>query len=443
MTAPSPQNAYSEFLAEYTKTGPGTLGGAVLRRFWHPVCLSRELKDLPFPVRMLAEDLVAFRLPDGTTGLVSRRCPHRCASLEYAQVRPHGLMCSYHGWAFDRKGNCTDQPLEPADTPSKDNIKITWYPTEEWAGIVWCYMGPDKDNPPPLPKLDILARTDGELVLDRSGDIRPYSYLNFMENFADMGHIYVMHMLEPGKVPPELKDYVDTSVDTNWRSMQHRVFETDFGMKCVLVQNTGNESIKYVNTWSLVMPATYRFGGIAAGLPPDFTNDRRESGGMLRIIDDTHFEIIRFQLIRKGNFRVTFYPVQSDKSRGVSAGLRGTRERMDYDYREHPAWEGLPQVEDYVLQASQGAIPAREHENLGQSDIGVAMLRRIWRRAIEAVKKGELPKLARLSDEGVVETDTFKGLVNVSEIKLGPANMPDSKDGRGLIRKESGELVFG
>ena len=71
-----------EFFQEYPRTGPGTLAGDYLRRFWHPVCLSWELKDLPFPVRMLGEDLVAFRLPDGTTGLVASRCPHRCASTK-------------------------------------------------------------------------------------------------------------------------------------------------------------------------------------------------------------------------------------------------------------------------------------------------------------------------------------------------------------------------
>jgi phenylpropionate dioxygenase-like ring-hydroxylating dioxygenase large terminal subunit len=431
------------FLQEYTKTAPGTPAGDFLRRFWHPVCLSRELKDLPYPVRMLSEDLVAFRLPSGVTGLVSSRCPHRCASLEYGQVRSHGLMCSYHGWSFDTKGNCTDQPLEPADNTMKERVKILWYPTQEWAGIVWCYMGPDKQNPPPLPKLDILTRTDGEVVLERSSEIRPYSYLNFVENFVDMGHIYVMHTLAPGTVPPELRPYVNESVDINWRSIQHRVFETDFGMKSVLVHNTADEDLKFVNTWSLVMPATYRFGGITAGLPPDFTSDRRESGGVLRIIDDTHFQIFRFQLIRQGNFRAHFFPAPNDKARGFSTtGLRGTVDKKDYDFREFPAWEGIPAVEDYVLQLSQGAIPPREEEHLGHSDVGVATLRRIWRRAIEAVKNGQQPKLLQTSNEGVVETDTFKGFLKQSELVLGPINMPDSREGRGLIRNERGELAF-
>ena len=436
-------NSMHEFFQEYTRTGPGTLAGEFLRRFWHPVCLSSDLRDLPYPVRMLSEDLVAFRLPSGATGLVGSRCPHRCTSLVYGQVRPHGLMCSYHGWAYDPKGNCTDQPLEPAHSTMKERVKILWYPTQEWAGVVWCYMGADKDAPPPLPKLDLLARTDGEVVLERTGDIRPYSYLNFMENFADMGHIFVMHMLAPAKVPPELRPYVDQTVDLNWRSVRHHVFETHFGMKSVLVHNTADEDLKFVNTWSLVMPSTYRFGGITAGLPPDFTSDRRESGGMLRIIDDTHFEIIRFQLIRKGNFRVHFFPSSSDKSRGFSTtGLRGTVEKKEYDVREFAAWEGIPAVEDYVLQLSQGEVPPRDQEHLGQSDIGVALLRRVWRRAFEAIKNGEAPKLLQPNDAGVLETDTFKGLVDQSEIVLGPDNMPDSRDGRGLIRDAKGELAF-
>lgn len=432
----------AELLAELPRTGKGTLAGEVLRRHWHPLCLSKDLRDLPYPVRMLGEDLVAFRLPGGATGLIARQCPHRCASLEYAQVKPNGLMCSYHGWTFDPRGRCTDMPLEPADSPLLGEVRHTWYPTEEWGGVVWCYLGPDKEAPPPLPRIDILARTDGRIVLER-GDVRPYSYLNFMENFVDMGHVYVMHMLEPGKVPPELAPYVDMSVDTNWRNIQHRVFETAFGMKCVLVSDTASPGVKFVNTWSTVWPGIYRFGGVSAGLPPDFSVDRRESGGMLRIIDDTHFEMFRFQLVRPGNFRGTFFETPNDTSRGVSArGLRGTREVKDYDTRQYKGWEGLPPVEDYVLQESQGAIPPREQEFLGQSDVGIVLYRRMWRQAMEAVANGERPKLPAVNARGIVETDTYKGPVPVSELVLGPANMPSSEDGRGLIRDAAGRLVF-
>ncbi len=194
------RNDYAEFLQEFPKTGPGTRAGEMLRRYWHPVCLSSDLKDIPYAVRMLGEDLVAFRGADGVVGLVGKQCPHRCTSLEYAQIRDNGLQCSYHGWTFDQRGRCVEMPLEPADSKAKDRIQHIWYPVEEWGGAVWTYMGPDKHNPPPLPKIDILARTDGEVVLER-GDFRNYNYLNFLENFADMGHVYVLHMLVPGDHP--------------------------------------------------------------------------------------------------------------------------------------------------------------------------------------------------------------------------------------------------
>lgn len=435
------RNDYAEFLQEFPKTGPGTRAGEMLRRYWHPVCLSSDLKDIPYGVRMLGEDLVAFRGADGVVGLVGKQCPHRCTSLEYAQIRDNGLQCSYHGWTFDQRGRCVLMPLEPAESKAKDKIQHIWYPVEEWGGAVWTYMGPDKHNPPPLPKIDILARTDGEVVLER-GDFRNYSYLNFLENFADMGHVYVLHMLVPGIIPDEIAPYIDMTVNTDWRAIQHKVFETHFGLKCVLVHDTADPQTKFVNTWGLALPSHFRFGGISAGLPPDFTIDRRESGGMLRIIDDHHFEIFRYTLIRDGNFRGTYFPRASDKSRGLAEGAVGTVERKDYDHRKYAGWEGRPPVEDLVIQESQGAIPPRHEEHLVSSDVGVALLRKIWRKSMDDVAAGKPAKPVLTNDKGVLEVDTFKGLAKASEIVLSPQNMPSSEDGRGLIRDKEGRLVF-
>ena len=111
--------SYREFLREFPKTGPGTRGGAMLRRYWHPVCLSTDLKDIPYAVRMLGEDLVAYRGADGAVGLLGVKCAHRCASLEYAHIRDNGLQCSYHGWTYDTRGRCVDMPLEPIDSTVK------------------------------------------------------------------------------------------------------------------------------------------------------------------------------------------------------------------------------------------------------------------------------------------------------------------------------------
>src|SRR5687768_16387189 len=103
------QSAYQKLLEELPRTGPGTRGGEMLRRYWHPVCLSADLRDVPMAVRMLCEDLVLFRDGNGRAGLLGIHCPHRLASLEYGQVRPDGLTCSYHGWKFDVNGRCIDQ----------------------------------------------------------------------------------------------------------------------------------------------------------------------------------------------------------------------------------------------------------------------------------------------------------------------------------------------
>ena len=139
-TAPHSNDAYRAFLQEIPKTSPGTLGGRMLRHYWHPVCLSKDLVDVPFPVRMLGENLVAFRGVDGAVGLIADRCAHRCASLQYGQIHPSGLKCSYHGWTYDARGKVVDMPLEPVNSRLKDEIRHPWYPVQEWpasSGATW------------------------------------------------------------------------------------------------------------------------------------------------------------------------------------------------------------------------------------------------------------------------------------------------------------------
>jgi nitrite reductase/ring-hydroxylating ferredoxin subunit len=361
-------SSYQQMLDDLPRTAPGTKAGEMLRRYWHPVCIAANLKDLPMPVRMLSEDLVLFRDGSGKPGLLGKRCPHRLALLEYGQVRRDGLMCSYHGWRFDTQGRCIDTPLEPCESTLKNGIRQLWYPVQEWGGVVWTYMGPDKDAPPPLPKIDVLARTDGVVKL-ADGDFRNYNYLNWMENFADMGHATILHGLVVRDLPDELKPYSDPTIK-NWSPLPLEHVETDFGMKTVSVLDTGDPEVKFVNTWSLAMPIHWRFSGLRSGFPPDFTDERQEGGGMIRIIDDTHFELIRYSLLRKGNFTGGWLF-------GLPQNLKGTVEEKPYDKRRYRGWEGLPAMEDLVLQESQGAIPERRFEHLASSDRGVIMMRRI------------------------------------------------------------------
>jgi phthalate 4,5-dioxygenase len=100
-----------------TRTGAGTPMGEVLRRYWIPAFLSRELPEPDCPpvrVQLLGEKLVGFRDSQGRIGLVDEFCPHRRASLWFGRNEASGLRCVYHGWKFDVDGNCVDQMNEPA-----------------------------------------------------------------------------------------------------------------------------------------------------------------------------------------------------------------------------------------------------------------------------------------------------------------------------------------
>lgn len=146
----------SEQNALLTLTDRGTPGGEYMRRYWMPALLSAELPEpdgAPVRVRLLGEQLVAFRDTTGRIGLLEEFCPHRRASLWLGRNEKAGLRCVYHGWKFDVDGNCVDQMNEPEDMQFCSKIRITSYPTVELGGIVWTYMGP-RDKQPPLPKFE-------------------------------------------------------------------------------------------------------------------------------------------------------------------------------------------------------------------------------------------------------------------------------------------------
>src|ERR1051325_4672120 len=90
---------------ELTRVGPGTPCGEYFRRYWQPVSLSAELRDLPVKVRVLGEDLVLFRDGHGRVGLLPLHCSHRGTSLEFGMVEREGLRCCYHGWLYDLGGH--------------------------------------------------------------------------------------------------------------------------------------------------------------------------------------------------------------------------------------------------------------------------------------------------------------------------------------------------
>ena len=124
--------------------------GQIMRRHWMPACLSEELPEpdgAPVAVRLLGEDLVAWRGTDGRVGLTDRHCAHRRASLVLARNEENSLRCLYHGWKFNIDGRIVEMPSEPTQSALAQKLKITAYSTHEFGGIVWAYLGPRETMP--------------------------------------------------------------------------------------------------------------------------------------------------------------------------------------------------------------------------------------------------------------------------------------------------------
>src|SRR5262245_49145517 len=137
-----------------TMTGAGTPMGDVLRRYWIPALLSRELAEPdgpPVRVKLLGEALVAFRDTEGRIGFLDERCPHRQVSLFFGRNEECGLRCVYHGWKFDVEGRCVDMMNEPDERSFAAKIRTVAYPAAEVGGVIWAYLGP-AEHRPPLPR---------------------------------------------------------------------------------------------------------------------------------------------------------------------------------------------------------------------------------------------------------------------------------------------------
>ena len=143
---------------ELTHVGPGTPCGEYFRRFWQPVALSRELKDLPLAIKIMDEELVVFRDLGARLGLLQLHCSHRGTSLEYGIISERGIRCCYHGWLYDVDGTVLETPAEPPDSTYKDRLCHGAYPVHEFEEMIFAYMGPP-DKKAALSDLRFLSRS--------------------------------------------------------------------------------------------------------------------------------------------------------------------------------------------------------------------------------------------------------------------------------------------
>ena len=181
---------------ELTETGPGTSLGEYMRRFWHPVCMTLELTDTPRFLKIMGEELVAFRDGSGRIGLLHAHCVHRGASLEYGKIEEHGISCCYHGMQFDVDGTCLRVPFPEGEEEEGEryrcSIRQGAYKAFERHGLVFAYMGPP-DAEPPFPEWE------GDFTVAEGDELVPYSnfqhcnWLQVQDNAADNFHTMALH----------------------------------------------------------------------------------------------------------------------------------------------------------------------------------------------------------------------------------------------------------
>ena len=321
---------------DFAHTGPGTLAGRYMRMFWQPVYRSQDIAPgQTKPMCIMSEQFTLYRGSSGTPYAVAFRCAHRGTQLSIGSVEGENLRCFYHGWTYDGSGQCVEQPAEPK--PFCEKVRIRSYPTREYLGLIFVYMG--DAEPPPFPCYPEFEEGDYEVVIYPTA---PCNYFNRMENAVDESHLRFVH---------------STLGLTGCPRVEAK--ETSYGIASKSVWPNG-----YVNGAHYQVPNASQFRA------------RSSQAIAWRVpIDDEHYISFNLGLRRPGDF--TSAPELGEK---ILAGNLRLQELGDIP--------NLFEVQDYVAQVGQGVIADRQNDWPGATDAGVMILRKIWTRELRALAEG-------------------------------------------------------
>jgi phenylpropionate dioxygenase-like ring-hydroxylating dioxygenase large terminal subunit len=378
------------------RVGPGTPAGALFRRYWQPALMSSELPEkdgAPLRVRLLGEDLVAFRDTEGRVGLVDAFCPHRRAPMFFGRNEECGLRCVYHGWKFDHTGACVDMPSEPADSLFKSKVTIGSYPTWEGGGVIWTYMGPRELQPPP-PNYEWVRAPATHCKVSKT--FEDANYLQALEGGLDTAHSSFAHNERLG--------------DKNWirnRDGAPRldVSKTDYGYTYVSTRNMGDDG-KYVRVYHYVMPAQALRGGVTSWTGIGMADVPRLDSHVWVPIDDETTWVWNIVWSYDKNVPITDEWHAKDEARfgrGPDDLIPGTFKlkknlandfMIDRHMQKTKNFTGIVGIntQDMALQEGMGKIVDRSKERLGTSDKAIIACRQLLLEAIAKVEAGEEPR---------------------------------------------------
>jgi 5,5'-dehydrodivanillate O-demethylase oxygenase subunit len=360
-----------ELNEKLTRVGPGTPGGELMRRYWHPIAATTELDHNPTKrVRLLCEDLVLYRDQSDTYGLIDNLCAHRRVDMFYGIPQEHGLRCPYHGWMYDESGQCTDQPFEQtanAQARFQEKVKMKGYPVEELGGLIWAYLGPQPA--PLLPRWEPLVRDNS--LRDMGITMIPCNWMQAQENSLDPVHTEWLHSaFTDYALERQGKPRNATPAWGVHKKIGFSVFEHGIIKRRITGDGT-EEDAEWARGHPVLFPNILVVGSENA---PNF---------QFRVpVDDTHTMHIFYTV------HTPDVPVPPQKGPVVfNVPL------PDVDETGAPPWKWLDTApgQDMMAWWTQGPIARRDLERLGVSDEGIILFRKQLEDNIDKVQRGEDP----------------------------------------------------
>jgi 5,5'-dehydrodivanillate O-demethylase len=348
-----------------TEVGRGTPMGELMRRYWQPIGAAVDLESKwTKRVRLLGEDLVIFKDRQGRLGLIAEQCPHRRASFAHGIPTENGIRCPYHGWEYNAQGKCIHQPNEQDKCAFRDKVSTDAYPVQEMGGMLFAYMGPQPQ--PLLPRWDGFVAQGTIRIMGRT--ILPINWLQIMENSLDPVHTEWLH----GHHYEFLKEQEGVKVAISTRHLKIDFKEFEYGMtKHRLLEGHSEDG----DDWKVGHPIVFP-NMLAVGNGDE--KSRYYSFQMRVPVDDTHtmhlwfnayvppqgVEVPKHLLEKVHTYEVPFI---DDKGEFIVDNVDG---------------------QDMMAWISQGAIADRSLENLGATDKGIVMYRRMLKREMKKVQAG-------------------------------------------------------
>jgi phenylpropionate dioxygenase-like ring-hydroxylating dioxygenase large terminal subunit len=362
-----------------------------MRHYWIPGMLSSELPvpdSTPVRLKLLGEELIAFRDTSGRVGVVANSCPHRGASMFFGRNEEDGLRCVYHGWKFDVTGACVDMPSEPAESNFKSKVRAKAYKTLERNGAVWIYMGA-LETPPPLPDIEA-NMADGYHTLAMEHD---HNWLQVLEGTIDTIHAGFLHGgANRWEDAPE-GSFQRASLKV--RSAKFEVTNIEAGVTYGAHRPAG-PGTEYWRIATFLFPfygISPTGGSFQKGVPTTLT--------AAVPVDDNHTMYIHF-ISKAAVAKYDLHPNTTGWYGRFNADANSSNDYLlDRSLQANsplnsggPNFSGIPSVrhQDRAITASMGHIYDRTNEHLGQTDLGIIRTRR---RLLDAAKalaaKGEVP----------------------------------------------------